>query len=181
MFLDQRAAELSLWLCGTELGTVEKLVLPLLVTLPAKAAGSTDAGYIRRIYAETISPLPHFAIAAACRDFLTRRVGTGWMPDPGEIYQRAEFHAEPWRTELAEIREVLEFAQGKAVAISAPDRDIGALLRETANSMRMSKYEAPLAVDVEASPIEEYRGKPLRLSDEVLAKLDIGSPAVAAE
>lgn len=183
IFLGRRAAELSACLVGTSPGLVEKLVLPLLVTMKSKAAGEADAGYIRRIYAEVLSPQPHFALARACREFLTLVVGGGWRPDPGEIFQRAELHARPYRDELAEIRDVLEFARGRRAGPGPDSGRVASLIREDATAMKASgsskkrEFSAPLAADVEAELAAKYRDKPRQpLSEEMRVILGRGIP-----
>jgi hypothetical protein len=182
IFLDHRCALLSEYLTATPPGEVEKLLLPLLVTKAAKSVGVADAGLVRRIYADVLSELPHFALARACHDFLTMRAGDRWMPDTGEIFQRADGFAKPYRKELAQIRAVLEFVRGKKIPRS---NRVASVINSIVNNTRMDQQmgKRELAVPLECDPVlpTKYRDKPPKLSTELRNKLGCVAQEVAAE
>lgn len=108
---ESRIAELRRWLRPAGQSVAEP-VLGLLTAMPSQSGNGIDHAMRLTTFVEDLGDMPFFAVDAACKDFRLGRCGDGhWAPTAAEIRGRADHIAASYRVELADIGEVLEFAE----------------------------------------------------------------------
>jgi hypothetical protein len=96
-------------------------ILGLLTAMPSQSGAGLDQAMRLGTFIEDLADMPFFAVEQACRDFRRGVVGDKhWAPTAAELRERAEYHARAYRVELAEIDEILVFADEHRGKI--PDR-----------------------------------------------------------
>jgi hypothetical protein len=192
--LSDRLRELSAALRSTSEEQLLPPILSLLLALVSRHVTTNEAKATQRIYLHVLSGLPHFAVAAACDDFLTGRAGDGrWMPAPAEIRKVALKHAEPWRRELAQIHAILTaktnppvnevYRQEVAARIKAAAEKTGASLKAARprNEIARGAVELPKPAEACTKSLEriaaEYKSSPVSLSSTLRTQLEAAEPA----
>ena len=141
---DARAKELLGWLRPGGASVAEP-ILALLTAMPSQSGGGVDHAMRATTFVEDLGDMPLFSVVQACREFRRGTIGEGhWAPTAAEIRRRADCHAVPYRAELAQIQEVLEFdgTVSRAQPPQSPRERVNALFAELMVDLARDRAEA---------------------------------------
>ena len=131
-------------------------ILALLTAMPSQSGAGLDQAMRLATFIEDLGDLPFFSVERACRDFRTGKAGDKhWAPTVAEIRDQAGCYVAPYRVELADLEEILEFGKEQRGQLEhAPDENererVKAKFSELAASFRKVDPDAVSKTRAEA-------------------------------